>query len=227
MQGLQIQIVTDIVWAVQMLWAGTFLSRTIENGSADGLGGNGDSVVVVVVSGAADCSGAADGLGSADGLGGKGESGALVAGSGGTDCLGCADALGGKGDPSELVACLGGTDCSGGWYRLFGQCRWLGLGQWFRCGGEWFGRGNLGEVVAGSGAVDCSGAADGSGSADGLGGKGHPGALVAGSGGTDCLGCADDLGGNLSIGANRKVGADGSTFLLRPIERWVQMVQTV
>jgi hypothetical protein len=94
-------------------------------------------------------------------------------------------------------------------------------------GGGWFGRENLGEVVAGSGDVYCSGAADGSGSADGLGGKGHPGALVAGSGGTDCLGCVDDLGGSLSIEANRKVGADGSTFLLRPIERWVQMVQTV
>jgi hypothetical protein len=39
--------------------------------------------------------------------------------------------------------------------------------------------------------------------------------------------CAHDFGGNLSIGANRKVGADGSTFLLRPIEWWVQMVQTV
>jgi hypothetical protein len=52
--------------------------------------------------------------GSADGLGGKGDLGALVAGSGGTECLGCADALGGKGDPSELVAGSGGTDCSGG-----------------------------------------------------------------------------------------------------------------
>jgi hypothetical protein len=51
---------------------------------------------------------------SADCLGGKGDLGALVAGSGGTDCLGCADALGGKGDPSELVAGSGGTDCSGG-----------------------------------------------------------------------------------------------------------------
>jgi hypothetical protein len=102
------------------------------------LGGKGDSVVVVVVSGAADCSGAADGLGSVDGLGGKGDSGALVAGSGCTDCLGCADALGGKGDPSELVAGSGCTDCSGGWYRLFGQCRWLGLCQWSRCGGGWW-----------------------------------------------------------------------------------------
>jgi hypothetical protein len=103
---------------------------------------------------------------------------------------------------------------SGVWWWLLegesmsGRCRWFGWCRWFgQC--RWFGRERLG-------------------SADGWGCASGSGAVVGGGWfGRENRIDGDDLGGNLSIEATRKVGAEGSTFLLRPTERWVQMVQTV